>query len=352
MAKSKWIKMGLRLVCLSVIVMLFNANCKQADQNPESGTEEDGVATFINPIIRARLPDPTVIRAADGWYYLYATEDTRNVPIWRSKDMVKWALIGTAFTDDSRPDFLEGGMIWAPEINYIDGQYVLHYSMSVWGQHWTAGIGVAVADKPEGPFKDLGKMFDSREIDVENSIDQFYATDDKGNGYLFWGSFHGIYAVALSDDGLSVKDKTEKARIAGDAYEGSAIFRRDNYYYYFGSVGTCCEGDNSTYHVVYGRSESILGPYKNKKGELLIDNKHEILIGNNSRFVGNGHNSRLVQDDADNDWMFYHGYEKGKSSQWDRYLMLSQVEWDDDGWPYVAGGSPQTAASPPVINEN
>ena len=77
--------------------------------------------------------------------------------------------------------------------------------MSVWGGELTCGIGCATADKPEGPFTDHGKMFRSNEINVQNSIDPFYI-DDGGKKYLFWGSFRGIYAIELSDDGLSLKD--------------------------------------------------------------------------------------------------------------------------------------------------
>jgi arabinan endo-1,5-alpha-L-arabinosidase len=42
------------------------------------------------------------------------------------------------------------------------------------------------------------------EIGVQNSIDPFYIEDD-GKKYLFWGSFRGIYAIELNDDGLSLK---------------------------------------------------------------------------------------------------------------------------------------------------
>lgn len=66
---------------------------------------------FSNPVISKRLPDPTAIRAKDKWYYLYATEDTRNVPIWKSRNMIDWTFAGTAFTDTSRPSFLPKGGI-------------------------------------------------------------------------------------------------------------------------------------------------------------------------------------------------------------------------------------------------
>lgn len=63
------------------------------------------------------MPDPTVIRDGDT-FYLYATEAVRNVPIMKSRDLVNWTLCGTVFSEATRPDFTEGGEIWAPDINY------------------------------------------------------------------------------------------------------------------------------------------------------------------------------------------------------------------------------------------
>ena len=97
-------------------------------------------STYRNPVIDYSLPDPTVIKADDGYFYLYATEDIRNTPIHRSRNLVDWEEIGTAFTEETRPTFEPKGGLWAPDINYIDGRYVLYYSMSVWGGEWTCGI--------------------------------------------------------------------------------------------------------------------------------------------------------------------------------------------------------------------
>ena len=147
---------------------------------------------YVNPVVNYSLPDPTVIKGDDGYFYLYATEDIRNLPIHRSKDLVNWELVGTAFTEEARPDFEPDGGLWAPDINKIGDKYVLYYSMSVWGGEWTCGIGCAVADSPSGPFTDCGMMFRSNGIGVQNSIDPFYI-EDAGKKFLFWGSFRGIY---------------------------------------------------------------------------------------------------------------------------------------------------------------
>ena len=300
---------------------------------------------YTNPVVDYSLPDPSVIKGDDGYYYLYATEDIRNLPIHRSKDLVNWELVGTAFTDETRPDFEPKGGLWAPDINKIGDKYVLYYSMSVWGGEWTCGIGCAVADTPAGKFKDCGMMFRSNGINVQNSIDPFYI-EDGGKKYLFWGSFHGIYGIELSDDGLKVKEGAKPVQVAGDAYEGTYIHKRDGYYYLFASIGRCCEGIKSTYTTVVGRSDKLFGPYFDKQGRSMSDNHHEILIQKNESFVGTGHNSEIVTDKAGDDWMFYHAVKVSDPDG--RVLMLDKIVWEDD-WPSVKTNSPSLESEKPVL---
>lgn len=306
-------------------------------------TDQD---TYTNPVCATSPPDPTLIKAPDGYFYLYATENIRNTPIFKSSDLVTWNFIGTAFSDQTRPSFVEKGGIWAPDINLISGKYVLYYSMSVWGGEWSCGIGVAVSDNPEGPFKDQGKLFLSKEISVQNSIDPFYI-EDSLKKYLFWGSFHGIYATELSDDGLSVKSPDQKIQVAGTAYEGSYILKRNGFYYLFASIGTCCEGIKSTYTTVVGRSENLFGPYLNREGKSMLGNFHEVLIHGNDRFVGTGHNSEIIEDNKGKTWILYHAVDKTNPKG--RLLMLDEVQWDK-GWPFIEGNTPSMKWTKPSFN--
>lgn len=300
---------------------------------------------YFNPVVNYSLPDPSVIRADDGYFYLYATEDIRHLPIHRSKDLVNWELTGTAFTQKTRPDFEPHGNIWAPDINKIGDKYVLYYSMAVWGKEWTCGIGIAIADSPAGPFQDRGMLFRSNTIGVQNSIDPFYI-EDKNRKYLFWGSFRGIFAIELSEDGLSLKKGAEKRQIAGTAFEGTYIYKKGRYYYFFASTGTCCEGINSTYTTVVGRSGNLFGPYVDKNGNAMMDNHYEVLIHKNERFIGPGHNSEITQDDHGNDWVLYHGIDKNNPHG--RVLLLDRIKWKK-GWPLVKASSPSITAKAPNI---
>lgn len=352
-----YINMKYILSLFSSFLLLACGGNESSTNQEESTHPSDStvVVGYRNPVIRISAPDPTAIRVDDGTYYLYATEDIHNLPIFKSKDMVHWEEIGTAFTDATRPNFVDNNpegkkaALWAPEIRYIKGKYVLFYSLAEWGNHWISTVGYAVSDSPEGPFTPKGKVFNSRDVDVENSIDQFFYEED-GKYYIIWGSFRNIYIMELNvTDNLDITPKVEtKQQLAGNAYEGINLWKRNGYYYLFASIGSCCEGENSTYTTVVARSENLFGPYVNKKGEKMLDNAHEIVVHKNSRFVGTGHNAILQLDDEGNTWMLYHAFELSNLGA-QRQVLLDRILWDEDGWPYVDKLEPSENAYPPVI---
>ena len=79
----------------------------------------------------------------------------------------------------------------------------------------------------------------------------------------------------------------------------------------------------------------------------MLDNHHEILIRKNTEFVGTGHNSEIVSDDKNQDWMFYHAYWTAHPQQ-GRVLMLDKIQWIND-WPSVADGTPSLLSDKPVF---
>jgi beta-xylosidase len=303
---------------------------------------------YRNPVVEVSLPDPSVIKADDGYFYLYATEDIRYTPIFRSKNLVEWEQVGTCFTKETRPAWgVEEAGIWAPDINYINGKYVLFYTHAAPYCHETCGIGVAVADSPAGPFTDKGPLIHADSIGVKNSIDQFYI-EDNGKKYLIWGSFEGIYCIGLEDDGLALKAGAEKVQIVGGGYEASNILKRDSLYYYFSSIDGCCAGAESTYKVSVGRSDNLFGPYVNKKGESMMYFCPNVILHGDSIFAGPGHNAEIVTDDAGDDWILYHSFLKSAPEK-GRVLCLDKIVWKD-GWPEIEGNVPSKESKVPVFN--
>lgn len=334
---------------LSVCILIgCNSDDSMVSNSPlEKEVDTISIGEFKNPVFQPVFADPSVVKGDDGYFYAYATEDdwgkgdVHLVPIIRSTDLVNWDYVTDAF--ETKPTWKDHGFIWAPDVTKVDGKFYMYYSYSLWGDS-DPGVGLAISDKPEGPFEDQGKLFISSEVGVSNSIDPFYIEDD-GKKYLFWGSFHGIYGIRLTDDGKAIDG--EKFQVAGDFMEATYIYPKDGYYYLFGSAGTCCDGANSTYKVVIGRSENVEGPYVSKEGNSFINTMGSILLDANATggYAGPGHNAELITDDEGNDWILYHAISKTEpylpAGATKRPLMLEQIIWKD-GWPTIKNNQPGT----------
>lgn len=308
--------------------------------------------TYTNPVFDRDTPDPSIQRSQDGKFYCYAT----NCQTRRSSDLVRWTEVRDVFGRPTWNDttYVKDGeqhtdyySLWAADVNYFNGRYVMYYASALWGNGSRTGIGVAIGISPY-KFADRGRLFRSTEIKVENSIDPVYI-EEWDKKYLAWGSFNGIYITELTDDGLQVRDMNNIKRIAGTAFEGAMIHKHGNHYYLFASIGACCEGLRSTYKTVVGRSTSLMGPYLSKDGKPMTNNGYSVLISKNSRWVGPGHNSEILTDDEGQDWILYHAYDANDESK-GRVLLLDRLRWDAQGWPYVKGASPSfTEQQAPVF---
>ena len=307
-----------------------------------------------NPVVQEDMADPHVLRWEDSLYIF-----TTGQKIYRSDDGAAWKQVGTLGLSPKWGT--PGAGVWAPDIVKIGDKLAVYYSLSTWGDE-NPGIGVATADHPEGPWTDHGKLFLSKEVGVENSIDPCVFRGQDGKLYMIWGSFRGCYGAELTDDGLGFYGGVEYARDHkvlisgkpgpwdGSTFEGSYVIYRDGWYYYFGSSGTCCEGLRSTYNVRIGRSKNPLGPYEDSAGRALAGNGNvgDLILGSGGAFVGPGHNSILIDDDGTY-YIFYHVWLNDNGEGKGRYFAMSVLTWDEDGWCTVKGRAPSKRVKAPYI---
>lgn len=321
-----------------------------------------GATYYQNPVFEPDVADPTIIRGGDGWFYAYGTENTWTngvhhlVPVLKSKNLIQWQFVRDAFA--SRPTWKAAGGIWAPDVTYMNGKYYMFYSVSTWGDS-NPGIGLAISNTPAGPFTDQGKVFDSNSIGVTNSIDPYFVqtgTGDSIKSYIFWGSFFGIYGIQLGPNYKTTVG--EKFKIAGNAFEACYIREKAGKFYFFGSIGSCCDGANSQYHVNIAVATNIKGPYHDKSGNAIINDGQvgsPFLSGSQSLgWVGPGHNSKMITDDAGSDYFLYHAIDVSKPTlpggATRRPLLMDKITWMN-GWPQIVGGVPSKGLRvAPVVN--
>lgn len=295
------------------------------------------------------MADPFVVRDDDGTYYMYCTQTeiyTPNLlfkrgPTFKSTNMIDWTYVSDVFADYVPTWGESGAGVWAPTVIKIGDTWNFYYSLSIASDH-NPGIGVATSQTPYGPWTHYGKLFNSNEIGVTNSIDPFVFVDDD-NVYMAFGSYGGLISlVELTNDGLELKNgleyqKENKVALAGfevfdmTNYEGTFIFKKDGWYYLLLSTGSCCNGINSTYKVVVSRSRNVKGPYLDSQGrDMFKPNRGDpVVVPSLSGAMGTGH-CAVINDDNDNLWMLYHGYNtKGKNPSY-RVLYLDQLIFDNE----------------------
>lgn len=326
-------------------------------QNPLNFYKQDGSKYFVT------AADPDVLKADDGYFYMYCTNTYCEMgnkgmqydrgPIFQSKDLINWTWVGSVF--DGHPQALNWGDkdagVWAPSVIKVGDHYNYYYSLSLWGDS-NPGIGVATSLTPFGPWTHYGKVLDSNLSGVKNSIDPQPIYDEDGKLYLIWGSFYGIGAVELTDDGTEVfwginnikdhlywiiDDNSNGQMDININYEGSYIIKRNDSYYYFGSQGTCCDGVNSTYRVKAGKANKLLGKYYGSDGKTLTDETGsygDLVVGPSEEVAGVGHNT-VVEDYEGEFWLFYHGFDVNGEYPNERTIFMDKLYFDENDMPYV-----------------
>lgn len=304
-----------------------------------------------NPIYKSNAPDPGVFKANNQWYVCHTSNCTPKgaIPILSSDDLTTWTVKGYAFLPGQYPDWAQKNCHWwAPEIFKVGDKYHLYFCARTDIDRKFA-LGVAVSDKPEGPYKDIGKpLLVNPEIGL---IDVNYFDDaPSGKKYLLWKEDRNdmdpmqptpLVIQELTSDGLQLKDKPRNLIVNDEKWEGilveaPTLIYDNNYYYLFYSANVYADDH---YNVGVARSKNILGPYEKKKGPVLKNRTH---------WSGPGH--QFMIQDSQNRWnVFYHSRDKRTNSHW-RYLMHDYMIWDADKWPVIGDNgypSEETTTSKP-----
>jgi arabinan endo-1,5-alpha-L-arabinosidase len=352
--------MAPRSLLLPTIAALALAGCAaQPAEAPQ--------ANYSNPVLDTDFPDPAVLRAADGFYYAYATQGEKdgamhNIQVARSGDLVRWDRLGDALP--AKPGWASGTQdFWAPHVAQHGGRYFLYYSAkpdaALTDNSRGLCLAVATASRPEGPFTDIGKPLQCGESFV--NIDPMSFDDPKtGKRLLYWGSGFGpIKVQELAADRVSFAPGSKpvdlvhviKSEDPGEyqrLVEGAWVIYRAPWYYLFYSGDNCC-GSKAHYAALIARSRSATGPFETLAAA--SGTKSSAILEARDVWVAPGHNS-VIGDAAGRDWIVYHAVDsrKPRSKPTDdvntrRVMLIDRLVYEN-GWPRLQRGGPTTGPQP------
>jgi arabinan endo-1,5-alpha-L-arabinosidase len=272
------------------------------------------------------IHDPSTIMQCDGKFYTFGTGSGGLI----SDDGWTW------HSGAVRP----GGGV-APDIIHIGNRYLVTYARGGGGLAGGHASGVHVMwtktldpKSPDFGFKDDTIVASSDGVEDCDAIDPAFLLDPtNGRLWLTYGTYFGYIRLVELDPktGLHMPNN-QPLNIAIDC-EATAMMYRDGWYYLLGTHGTCCDGANSTYNIVVGRSKKVTGPYLDNIGMDMLKGGGKFLVGASGRFVGPGHFGLL--DLGDGVQKFSCHYEADLDRSGRSVLDIRPLLWKD-GWP-VAG---------------
>lgn len=272
------------------------------------------------------IHDPSTIVKCDGKYYTFGTGRGGLI----SDDGWTW-----------RSGAVRPGGGAAPDAIKIGDRYLVAYSATgggLGGGH--AGQVLTMWNKtldPDSPdFKFTEPVEVARSLDDEDcdAIDAGLLLDPTtGRLWLSYGTYFGFIRIVELDPATGKRvEGNESVDVAIDC-EATDLIYRDGWYYLLGTHGTCCDGPNSTYNIVVGRSRNVTGPYLDNIGRDMLKGGGKMVIAAGDRNTGPGHFGRYIEDDGVEKMSFHYeaDFDRGGRS----VLAIRPLLWKND-WP-VAG---------------
>ena len=219
-----------------------------------------------NPVIRDQFTADPTARVFEGKVYVYPSHDIispveperrwfsmADYHVFSSEDLIDWQDHGVILSQENVPwGNPEGYSMWAPDCVYKNGKYYFYFPNAPKSGRGFA-VGVAVADKPYGPF-----VPQAEPIKGVTGIDPCVLNASDGSSYIYWSGM-GLRGCKLNDNMLELEGESVRldANLPAGFKEGPFIFEREGKFYL-----TYPWVQDKTETLAYAMSDSPLGPFE------------------------------------------------------------------------------------------
>jgi len=298
--------------CVIVIALVFSFISNAVAQNP-----------FITDQFSA---DPSA-RVFGNRVYVYPSHD---IPARPGKGRAGWFVMEDyhVFSSENLTDWTDHGVIvsqdkvqwgnptgysmWAPDCIFRNGKYYFYFPDGVKDSTYGRGfaIGVAMSDKPYGPF-----TLQPMPIKNVHGIDPNVFIDKDGQAYLYW-SQGNIYAAKLKENMLELdsEPKTLGDLPAKGLKEGPYMFERNGIYYL-----TYPHVENKIERLEYAIADNPLGPFK----------VTGVIMDESASGCWTNHHS--VIQFKDQWYLFYHNKDLSPNFDKNRSIRIDSLFFNNDG---------------------
>ncbi|HXR79333.1 MAG TPA: family 43 glycosylhydrolase, partial [Saprospiraceae bacterium] len=151
--------------------------------------------------------------------------------------------------------------------------------------------------------------------------------------WLTYGTYFGFSRIVELDPKTGKLKEGNKPVDVAIVCEATDLVYRDGWYYLLATHGSCCDGANSTYNVVVGRSKKITGPYLDNVGRSMLEGGGKMVVATRGGLIGPGHFGHMNLEKGVEKMSLH--YEADLEQGGRSVLGILPLLWKD-GWP-VAG---------------
>ena len=268
------------------------------------------------------IHDPSTIVKCDGKYYTFGTGSGGLI----SEDGWTW------HSGAVRPG---GGA--APDAIKLGDRYLVGYNTfggGLGGGHanrimvmWNKTLD---PDSPDFEYSEAFYVAESLPDEDCDAIDIGFCMDDNGRLFCTYGTYFGNIRMVELDPKTGERLAGNKPVDVAIDCEASVMFYNDGWYYLLGTHGTCCDGVNSTYNIIVGRSRKPTGPFIDNVGRDMLRGGGKMVIAAEERLFGAGHFGRIVVEPGVEKASLHFEADLDRSGR--SVLAVRPILWKN-GWP-------------------